>query len=187
MKERNAIGDAVRASGGYRRKPTEELGAVGHGRYVLRGPDGQIKQEGEFRNLITQAGDQIIMERFAGIGSHALPSGMKLGTGTTTPSKTGAGSHIVTYKSGSHRPFESGFPTSSKPATARRITYEALWAAGVATQDGLSEVIITNQDPLADNAGSGANTLSRALLSPVVNKGADDTLTVTWHYDAEGV
>jgi hypothetical protein len=118
-------------------------------------------------------------------------SGMRLGTGTTAVADTGAGAAIVTYKTGSNHVLDSGFPASSQPGgagTARRIQYKATWAAGEATEIStpLAEVVITNEQPLSNAAGTAANTISRALLSPTVLKGASDTLAVTWNHDVGG-
>ena len=121
----------------------------------------------------------------------AAASGMRLGTGVTAVAKTGAGAHIVTIGTGTNntKAFDATFPTSSQPGgagTARRIQYKTTWAAGDATQNSLSEVVITNEQPLTSGGDTVGNSYSRALLSPVVNKGAPDTLAVTWNHDLLG-
>jgi hypothetical protein len=102
--------------------------------------------------------------------------------------KTGAGAAIVTVGTGTNnsKAFDSGFPASSLSGSSRRIQYKTTWAAGDATQNGLAEVVITTEQPLSQVAGTAANTTSRALLSPTVNKGASDTLAVTWNHDLLG-
>jgi hypothetical protein len=125
--------------------------------------------------------------------SFTLPpvSGMRLGTGVTAVAKTGAGSFIGTVGTGTNnsKALDANFPTSSQPGgagTLRQIQYKTTWAAGDATQNSLSEVVITLEWPLTQVAGTAANTISRALLSPVVNKGASDTLAVTWNHNLLG-
>lgn len=146
-----------------------------------------LAQEVFFDNLVTQVGDQYYGERAAGIASPpGQVTGMRLGTGSTAVAKTGAGAAIVTYTTASQVAISGGFPTSSIPGSARRIQWQALWGAGVATVSGLNEVVITNESPLTNVAGTAANTIARALLSPVVNKGASDTLTITWNHDLLG-
>lgn len=113
-------------------------------------------------------------------------SGMRLGTGSTAVAKTGGGSFIGTYTTGSSQALDATYPQSSIPSTARRITYKVTWAAGTATASGLNEVTITHLQPITDTSGAAADTISRALLSPVVNKGAADTLAVTWNHDLLG-
>jgi hypothetical protein len=168
-------------------------GIRGHGFAVLRSPSlfipGKmlIAQVVEFENLVTQVGDQYYGERAAGIASPpAQVTGMRLGTGSTAVAKTGAGAAIVTYTTGSSIAISGGFPTSALNGSSRRIQWQTLWGAGVATASGLNEVVITNETPITNVAGTAANTISRALLSPVVNKGASDTLTVTWNHDLLG-
>ena len=159
----------------------------GHGVAILRDPSGLLKAKIRFGNLITQVGDEYYGERAAGIASPPdQVTGMRLGTGSTAPAKTGAGAAIVTYVSGSNVAIDGGFPTSALQGSARRITWESSWGAGVATANGIAEVVLTNETPLTNVAGAAANTIARALLSPTVDKAADDTLTVTWHHDLLG-
>lgn len=159
----------------------------GHGIWELVGEDGSLKAAGSFENLITQVGDQYYGERASGIGgAPGQVTGMRLGTGSTAASKTGAGAAIVTYISGSSVAIDGGFPTSALSGSSRRIQWKTTWNAGTATASGIQEVVITNESPLTDVAGSAANTISRAVLSPTINKGASDTLAITWNHDLLG-
>lgn len=149
----------------------------------LRGPDGEIKQEYTTENIITAIGNQMIAEQSANISTPpARPTGMRLGTGTTAVATTGAGAALVTYKAGSNATIIA--PTSGAGAgTSRRITWGGSWAAGVATDTALAEAVIVN-DTIATDATTGApNTMARVLLSPQINKGAADTLSLTWQWD----
>lgn len=193
MRDIAGIKDIMEQASVMHRPHADRMGIWGHGRAILRSPSiyvpGKmlIAQVVDFENLITEIGDQYYGERAAGIGSSpAQVSGMRLGTGVTAVAKTGAGAAIVTYTTGSSIAISGGFPTSSKPSSARRIQWQTLWAAGIATVSGLAEVVITNEVGLTNVAGTAANTISRALLSPMVNKGASDTLTVTWNHDLLG-
>lgn len=178
---------------GFERPSTEEIvGLRGYGNWQLH-RDGELVDAGFFSNLITDIGDQYYAERAAGIASPPdQVSGMKLGTGSTAPSKTGAGAAIVTYAGTSitaQKAIDGSYPTSSQPGgagTARRIQWRTTWAAGECTVSGLAEVVIVIENPLADSAGAASTTISRALLSPTINKGASDTLTVTWNHDLLG-
>lgn len=159
----------------------------GHGLAIVRTDEGKIKQKIRFENLVTQIGDQYYGERAAGIASPpAQVTGMRLGLSTTAPTKTGGGAAIVSYLSGSAIALDSGFPSSSLSGSSRRITWQAVWPAGTATSNGIAEVVLTNETPLTNIAGVAANTISRALLSPVADKGAGDTLTVVWYHDLLG-
>lgn len=113
-------------------------------------------------------------------------SGMRLGTGSTAVAKTGAGSFIGTYTTASQQALDATYPQSALSVSSRRITYKVTWIAGTATASGLNEVALTHETPLSNVAGVAIDTISRALLSPVVNKGASDTLAVTWNHDLLG-
>ena len=196
MIERAGIKDGIAVSMGRGAVLDHPVGIRGHGfvelftprRNMLSGPRGMVlAQYVEFDNLVTQVGDQYYGERAAGIGSPpAQVTGMRLGTGSTAVAKTGAGAAIVTYVTASHLAIDATWPQSSIPSTARRIQWKTTWGAGVATATGIAEVVITNETPLTNVAGTAANTISRALISPTVNKGASDTLAVTWNHDLLG-
>src|SRR5690625_324845 len=103
---------------------------------VLTGPDGSEKSRCEVRNLVTQIGDQYYMERAADTsGAPSQVTGMKLGTGDTTPAKTGGGAALAGYLDDSHQAIDSGFPSSSLDDGQRRITWQAVWSAGKATTE----------------------------------------------------
>ena len=112
-------------------------------------------------------------------------TGMRLGTGTTAVSKTGSGAAIGTYVTGSSHVLDS-VPASTLSGSSRRISYVVTWAAGEGTSNGISEVVLSFEAPLSNSAGAASDTVARALLSPVVNKGSADTLLVTWTHDLLG-
>lgn len=160
---------------------------LGHGFWELFDEDGDLTDCGEFTNLITQVGDQYYGERAAGIASPpAQVTGMQLGTGSTAVAKTGAGAALVTLVAASLVAIDGGFPTSALNGAARRIQWKTTWAAGTATSNGIAEVALVNQSTGTQTVAPAAATISRALLSPTVNKGAGDTLAVTWNHDLTG-
>ncbi len=178
------LGDQMLAAGGYQRPTDDDSFMCGHGVVEVHGPDGELKQSVPFTNQITDVGEQMYGERGAGITTTAVPTGMALGTGTTGTAKNGAGAALVTPIASSAVALTGGYPQSSKPATVRRITYQVLWAAGVATATGIAEVVLQNGTATTvPTAAATTNIVSRALLSPVVNKGAADSLTITWNHD----
>lgn len=178
-----SLGDNASAAAGYCRDDDNNHSFVrGHGVVELRGPAGELKASIPFTNIITQVGDQ----RYAEAGaletpSVARPVTMQLGTGTTTPSKTGAGAAIVTVVANSVVAINT--PSSALNGTVRRITYVATWEQGVATSNGIAEVALTSQATSTQTAAPASATIARALLAPTVNKGASDSLTVTWSHD----
>ena len=156
----------------------------GWARVRLQHPDGTETVQ-TVGNLVTQYGDQFYGERAAGVGSHNAPSGMRLGTGTTAAAKTGDGAAIVTYLSTSSKAL-TGTPASALESGKRRITYSVTWAAGDATNSAISEAVITNESTVTNVAGTAANTISRIVFSPAINKGADDALLIDWFHDLLG-
>jgi len=180
------IRDEVTSVAEYRRGDADAVGIRGHGVAELYNVEGALVQSVPFVNLVTQVGDQFYGDRAAAIGSIAAVTGMRLGTGTTAVAKTGAGAAIVTYVTSSQVAITGGFPTTALSGGSRRITWETTWAAGVATATGIAEVVLTNESPLTDVAGAAANTVARVLLGTTVNKGASDSLKVTWTHDLLG-
>lgn len=162
---------------------SDRLGLCGHGTWQLT-EAGRVVAAGVFTNLLTRVGDQLYGEAGAGLVS-APPTGMRLGTDGSQPAKTGTGSTIGAYLTGSARAFDAT-PTSSLVGAIRRISYVTTWPAGTATASGITEVVLTNESPLADVAGTAANTVARALLRPAVDKAAGQALDITWHHDVGG-
>lgn len=148
---------------------------------------GRLKDRGLSHNLVTQVGDQMYAERGAGISSPpAIPTGMKLGTGSTAVAKTGAGAALVTYLTDSHQAFDSTFPSSALNSTARRITYKVTYAAGKATSASpITEAALVNES-LTNATSLAAATVARVILAGIATKGAGDTLAITWTHDLLG-
>lgn len=147
-----------------------------------------LKDEEIIENLVTEYGDQFYGEKAAGIGSHAAPTGMRVGSGGgTAAAKTGAGAAIVTYTTSNTQfsAFDATYPQSALNGSSRRITYRASWAAGEATNASITEAVITNESPLTDVAGTTANTISRVTFT-AKNKTSIDTLIITWYHDMLG-
>lgn len=186
MNDVSRMSDLLAASSGHGRGPGDLSVVTGFLHVVLTGPDGEVKLNETVRNLVTQVGDQYYGERAAGVaGAPAVATGMQLGTGVTAASKTGAGAAIVTLVAASLVALTST-PASALNGSSRRITYSVQWAAGVATANGISEVALVNQAVGTQTVAPASATIARALLSPVVNKGALDTLTVNWSHDLLG-
>lgn len=161
----------------------ETIEIHGHVAWQLQRPGG-IVITGETDNLITLIGLRRYAESGAGIaGAPAAATGMKLGTGTTPPSVTGAGAQLATYLANSHQALAST-PTASTVSNRRRITYVATWAAGKATSAApITEAVIVN-GALTDTTSPEAETLARVVFGTAVpSKGALDTLQVTWTHD----
>ena len=184
--EKSQMADKVETSMTRNREIHSDLSLSGEGHWIMRDSiTGKVKSEGNFKNLITQVGDQVYAERGAGIMTLSAPVGAKLGTGTTTPSKTGAGAALGTYIATSNIVHDATYPQSALNGASRRITYKFTFGAGVGTTaTAIGEIALTN-DANANATSTAANTVARALISPGA-KAAADVLTITWTQDALG-
>jgi hypothetical protein len=108
---------------------------------------------------------------------------MKLGTGATAVSKSGAGAALATYLAGSNKAFDATFPT----VAANVATYKRTYAAGEATTaSNITEAVVVNDTIATDATSAAAATVSRVLLASPAPKAAGDTLTVTWTHTFTG-
>lgn len=139
------------------------LALTGHVTAVLRDPYGCVKQTVETTNLITTAGRNAIVERLDSSPATAAPSHMAIGTGTTA-----AAAGDTTLQTELDRN-----ALTSNTSSANVLTMVGDWAAG----DGTGA--ITEAGVL--NAASNGTLYSRAVFT-VINKGAADTLQITWTY-----
>jgi hypothetical protein len=166
----------------------DDLGILGRFCVELFDEHGQLKHSEEGSNLITDAGDLYIAGKVivgispANASAPTAMNGMKLGTGTTAVAKSGAGAALVTYLSGSNVAFDSSYPQTSNLGGGLGVTavYKTTWAAGVATNSAITEAVIVN-DQATNATTSAANTISRIVFT-AVNKGASDTLAITWSH-----
>lgn len=164
-------------------KVNDGLDIKGRVHVVQTGPDGEIKHDEWADNIVTQIGRRYYAGRASGVATpEGQVTGMKLGNDSATAAAvTGAGAALVTYITGSHKAIDGGFPTEAASGNGSRVTWQSSWAAGIATNADIEEVVIVN-DTLADATSPAADTISRAIITQV-NKAAGDTLTVTWQHD----
>lgn len=144
----------------------------------LRDKDGNLKQRKIVQNLVTDQGDIFAA---SGLYSAAVSGwGMKLGTATTAAAKNGAGSYIAAgdYVSGSAKALDDGTPKAG--ASNNIVQFRRLWAAGEGTDSNINRVAIVDNTTDAGE-GDATGTYAIAVFSGAINKGASDTLTVTWN------
>lgn len=127
---------------------------------VLRDKDGNVKDERNIKNLIVDSGLNFICDRMK--NDETAMTHMALGSGSTAAA---AGDTSLGSQLGSREALDSDTVSSNT------ITYVASFEAGDAT-GAVTEAGIFN-------AASGGTMLCRTVFS-VVNKGADDSLSVTW-------
>lgn len=164
----------------------DKAGLVGTLSWELWNDKGELVVEGSVKNLVTSVGDQYFAGRAAlSSGLPAQVTGWRLGTGSTTPAKSGAGAAVVSYLSGSNKANDASFPT----VVAGVVTWKRTYAPGEATSASPITEAVLNTDTIAnDNAttATAANTIARALISGVASKGAGDTLILTWTHTLLG-
>ena len=139
----------------------ENLKLRGDVALVLKDKNGNVKEKREINNLIVSAGLEFICSRMAGTSANVM-SHMALGSGSTAAA---AGDTDLGSILGSREALDSS------TASSNTITYVSSFEAGEGT-GAVTEAGIFN-------AASGGDMLCRTVFS-VVNKEADDTMSVTW-------
>lgn len=186
--EHTRLTDAISIALDRARDLTSGFALVGYGILELRDPRGHLIEVQPFANLITDAGDLYYAGKtIVGIApaNPAAPtamSGMKLGTGVTAAAKSGAGGALVTYLTASNVAFDATFPSTANLGAGLGVNavYKTTWGAGVATNTAITEAVIVN-DAATNAATVAANTASRVVFA-AVNKGAADSLAITWNH-----
>lgn len=127
---------------------------------VLRDKHGNVKDERNIKNLIVNTGLNFICDRMK--NDETAMTHMALGSGSTAAA---AGDTTLGSQLGSREALDSD------TVSANTITYTSSFEAGDATGSVTEAGIF--------NAASGGTMLCRTVFA-VVNKGADDSLSVTW-------
>jgi hypothetical protein len=142
----------------------DKLKMTGDVSLVLRGADGQVKETREIKNLVVNAGLAYVISRMVGTAK-AVMSHMALGSGTTAAA---SGNTDMESILGSREALDS---TTISGSNNEKVVYVASFEAGDAT-GAVTEAGIFN-------ASSSGDMLCRTVFA-VVNKGANDSLQVTW-------
>ena len=132
--------------------------------FVLTGPDGKVKEKREHDNLVTTAGKGYIAARMKNdSGTTAIMSHMEVGTDNTAAAvgDTTLVAAVAASRTG----------LTSTTVSTNTVTYACTFGAGVGT-GALVEAGIFN------DATTGT-LLCRTVFS-IINKGASDTLTISW-------
>jgi hypothetical protein len=135
---------------------------TGELRITLTNPEGTVTHETVVPNLVVTTGKAFIASRMKDTTDTAM-SHMEVGTGTTAAAA--GDTTLETAISGSRVSLTSTTVTSN--AVAYVATFPAGTGTGAVTEAGLF------------NASSGGTMLCRTVFS-VINKGAADTLGITW-------
>lgn len=138
----------------------DTLKMTGDLKIVLTDENGQIKHEQEIKNLVVTTGKNFIASRMKDATATAM-SHMAIGTGTTAAAvgDTTLGTEV------------GRVALTSTTVTTNNVAYVATFPAGTGT-GAITEAGILN-------AASAGTLLCRTVFS-VINKGAADTLGITW-------
>jgi hypothetical protein len=122
--------------------------------------DGNVKDERNIKNLVVTVGKEFIASRMVGTASNIM-SHMAIGSDSTAAAvgNTGLGAEL------------GRVALTSGTASGAVATYVATFGAGVGTGAVVEAGLF--------NASSSGTMLCRTVFS-VVNKGADDAMTITW-------
>lgn len=143
-------------------KDGEAIQLVGTVKAEVFGADGVLKTVMEFPNLVVAAGKDVIADR---LGKSSPAKGsmthMAIGTDSTAPASgnTALGGEVARVA------------LTSTTVTANAVQYQATFGPGVGT-GAITEAGLFN-------AASAGDMLCRTTFS-VINKGVNDTMTVTW-------
>lgn len=141
-------------------KSQDFLSVKGHIHVQLIGPDGEIKEERNFDNLVTTAGKAHIADQLSSSPGQSAMSHYAIGSGTTNPAVGDTALETELAR----------VTLDSRTDSSNEVTYVATFSAGTGT-GAVTEYGILN-------AGSGGTLLVRAEEA-VINKGASDSLVVT--------
>ena len=165
----------------------DKSGIKGKITWKLIGKDGVIKNSGESTNIVTNQGDDYYVDQLSDAGG-SVAQIFVLGTGTASVGKTdtwvsGYFSNNGTTDGTAGAVAITTHPTGGSENTLR---YSGTFAAGYATQDGITRIGLANMVAAADGNGTpNASTtffIAHGTIDPTVNKGASDTLVVTWDH-----
>lgn len=134
---------------------------------LLTGPDGAIKQAKHIPNLVVTVGKEWIASRMKDVGIPGEMVAMAVGTDNTATdlAQDDLLSEIARVT----------LATAGGSVTDAVVTYEATFPAGTGT-GGITEAGIFNNT----NDGPASGIMLCRTVFDVVNKGADDTLSITW-------
>lgn len=141
----------------------ETIKAVGQLNIKVTSPTGQVKENVVVPNMVVTAGKQWIAARMKDTGIPTQMTHMSIGSGTTAAAlgDTGLGTELGRVS----------LTTAGGLVSGAVVTYDATFGPGTGT-GAITEAGIFN--------GTPAGTMLCRTVFNVVNKGADDTLSITW-------
>ena len=138
----------------------DNIKVTGELKITVTNPEGNVKKEIVVPNIVVTDGKEYIASRMKDATATAM-SHMAIGTGTTAAA---AGDSTLGTEAGR-------VALTSTTVTSNAVAYVATFGAGTGT-GAITEAGIFN-------ASSSGDMLCRTVFS-VINKGAADTLGITW-------
>ena len=166
------------------RQGHDGVGIYGFGVVEVFGPDGELKSQTPFHNIVTDTGDAYYAAKAiaavapANAAAPTALTGMQIGSGgATAATKSGPGAAMVTLLAGAA--FDATYPQTQNLGAGLGVNavYRTTYAAGTGTGT-VNEVTLTNG--VVGTASTAANTISRVVLGTAVTKGSGDSLAVTY-------
>ena len=142
--------------------PEDSIPMMANVHIELFGPDGELKDERKVHNLVVTAGKNHIAGRLSSSPGQNAMSHMAIGTGSTAAAAGDTALGAETDRNATTTITDSG----------NVVTYVGDWAAGDGTNSALREAGIFN-------AASVGTMLARVVYANI-DKGASDTLKITW-------
>jgi len=164
IQDKLGLSDEISISLGRGAEIEDVLPIRGHVLVEVFGPDGELKDFRETDNLVVTAGKNHVADQLSSAPGQAAMGWMALGTGVTAPAlgDTLLGAEIDRNA------------LTSRTDVTNVVTYVGDWAAGDATNSAITEAGIFNI-----STPNTITMLARATFT-LINKGALDTLKITW-------
>jgi hypothetical protein len=183
--DRSEITDALVFAMERGREMISHGGGFGYGVAELFDGDGRLVLIRPFWNTILDKGDEYHATRVIAAVSPSNTAditkmtGMQIGSNSTAVNK-GAGTGIAMGTLLAGQAFDASYPQTANLGTnlGWNAIYKTTYAAGTGTSATVQEATLTN-----GTIGSGStssNTQARTVFT-AINKGALDTLAITWN------
>jgi hypothetical protein len=137
----------------------DNLKVTGDVLITLFNKDGSVKDSREIKNLVVTTGKEFIAARMVGVPTEMSHMAVGAASAAAANGDTALGSEL------------GRVALASDTVAGAVVTYTATFPAGTGTGAVVEAGIL--------NAGSGGTMLCRTVFS-VVNKGADDAMSITW-------
>jgi len=164
LADKVGVSDELLASAGRNASFSDLVTIRGDLRIELFDEDGFLKEVREVHNLVVTAGKNYIAAELSSAGVTDM-GWMEVGTGAVAPAAGDTALGAAIASTGRQA-------LTTRTSATNVVTYVGDWAAGQATNAAITEAGIFN-------AASAGTMLSRATFT-AINKGASDTLKITW-------